>query len=346
MKNLLYIIIGILCLSGCGKTGPGATITGEIDGLDSTYIHVYGADELSDIVDTIRITENKISHIFPADTLLQVMLVMDNKTEYPLYLDKNSKITIKGNMEDGYLDIKGVKPNEELTAFYKSIEPIRDIPDSVTNAAKQFIRLNQTSLVSIYLLDKYFVQQAEPDFSLIRQLITNMDGTLQDKPYIERISNLLEDAEKVEVGKTALSFTVTNSKGESITRTKFRNKYLLINFWASWCDSCKVSNSELRQIYKTHHKKENFAMLGISLDLDKTQWLETIKADTLEWEQACDFMGLENAVAKQYGVYSIPYNILLGTDGKVINRNIHGDELTDKLKELLKEEEKDKKKKR
>ena len=87
-------------------------------------------------------------------------------------------------------------------------------------------------------------------------------------------------------------------------------------------------------------------MLGISLDLDKTQWLETIKADTLEWEQACDFMGLENAVAKQYGVYSIPYNILLGTDGKVINRNIHGDELTDKLKELLKEEEKDKKKKR
>lgn len=340
MKNLFCFIIIILCLSGCGKTGPGATIKGEINGLENSEIYVYGVDELSDIADTIRLTENKISHTIPVDTLLKVMLVLDNKTEYPLYLDRDTKITIKGDIQNGYLDVKGVSPNEELTNFYKSIEPIRQNTDSVKSAAEEFIRLNQTSLVSIYLLDKYFVQESEPDLSRIRKLISYMDGILQDKPYIERINNLLEEAEKVEVGKSALSFTVTNANGENISRTKFRNQYLLINFWASWCDSCKVTNGGLRKIYRTHNKKENFAMLGISLDMDKAQWLETIKNDTLQWEQACDFMGLDNAVAKQYGVYNIPYNILLGTDGRVLERNIQGEELTKRLEELLKENDK------
>ena len=79
-------------------------------------------------------------------------------------------------------------------------------------------------------------------------------------------------------------------------------------------------------------------MLGISVNMDRNNWKDAIKADTWNWEQVCDFMGWDNTAAQQYGVYTIPYNILLGTDGKVLERDIKGEELTNKLEELLKEE--------
>lgn len=345
MRNLFCLTILALCLYSCGSSPNQVQIKGEIKGLSNDTIYLYGADELSNLYDTIIVTNNKLSHVIPMDTLIQVMMLIDNKYEYPLYLDKKKVVTIKGDLsQNDFLDVKGVRPNEELTSFYKSLEDVRMQPDSIKKRVESYIYQNQSSLVSVYLLDKYFVQEETPDIARIRQLITYMDGTLQDKPYIEKLNKLLEENEKGEVGKTALSFSLPDAKGEKINRTKYRNQYLLLTFWASWCDSCHTSNAELKKIYETYEDHSQFAMLGISLDLDKSQWLEAIKNDTLAWEQVCDFSGWESDVAKQYSVYTIPYTILLGTDGRVLVRDIQGQALTDKLKELLKEEDNSKKK--
>lgn len=347
MRNLFCLIILTFCFYSCGSSPNQVEIKGEIKGLNNDTIYLYGTDELSNLHDTIIVTNNKLSHVIPMDTLIQVMMLIDNKYEYPLYLDKKRVVTIKGDLsQDDFLEIKGVHPNEELTSFYKSMKDVGMQPDSIKKRVESYIYQNQSSLVSIYLLDKYFVQEEKPDVARIRRLISYMDGTLQDKPYIEKLNKLLEENEKGEVGKTALSFALPNAKGEIINRTKYRNQYLLLSFWASWCDSCRTSNAELKDVYSTNKDHSKFAMLGISLDLDKNQWLETIRKDTLEWEQLCDFSGWENNVAKQYSVYTIPYTILLGTDGRVLARDIKGQALVDKLKELLKEEEKSKNKKK
>ena len=132
----------------------------------------------------------------------------------------------------------------------------------------------------------------------------------------------------------------------------FKKKNLLINFWASWGDSISnhQSNTELKEIYQKYKKNKHIAMLGISLDIDKQEWQDAIKRDTLNWEQVCDFGGLNSEVAKQYAIKQVPSNILLSADGKILAKNLKGEQLKKKIEEVVtaaeeKEKQDNKKKK-
>ena len=175
-----------------------------------------------------------------------------------------------------------------------------------------------------------------------------MTGILQDKLYIEQLNEAISLSEKTETGKYAPFFSLSNIKGEKITRSSedFKKKNLLINFWASWGDSISnhQSNTELKEIYQKYKKNKHIAMLGISLDMDKQEWQDAIKRDTLNWEQVCDFSGLNSEIAKQYTIKQIPANILLSADGKILAKNLSGEDLKKKIEEVVSAaEEKDKK---
>ena len=271
------------------------------------------------------------------------------------------------DFEKRTLTISGNIYNEEFTDFQKALEDPADPSEkageetvdkrttvekanTAEEMAEEFILQHHSSYVSLYLLDKYFVQKETPDFSKIKKLVEVMTGVLQDKPYIERLNETITQAEKSEIGKYAPFFSLPNAKGEKITRSSdaFKQKSLLINFWASWNDSIsqKQSNSELREIYKKYKKNKYIGMLGISLDVDKQQWKDAIKRDTLDWEQVCDFGGLNSEVAKQYSIYKIPANILLSSDGKILAKNLRGEELKKKIENIVEEAtEKEKKNK-
>ena len=171
---------------------------------------------------------------------------------------------------------------------------------------------------------------------------------LQDKLYIEKLNETISQAEKNEIGKYAPFFSLPNAKGEKITRTSedFKKKNLLINFWASWGDSIsnRRNNNELKELYKKYKKSKYIGMLGVSFDVDKKEWKDAIKRDTLDWEQVCDFSGLNSEIAKQYTIKQIPANILLSADGKILAKNLSGEELKKKIEEVVSAaEEKDKK---
>ena len=175
-----------------------------------------------------------------------------------------------------------------------------------------------------------------------------MTGILQDKLYIEKLNETISQAEKTEIGKYAPFFSLPNAKGEKITRTSedFKKKNLLINFWASWGDSIsnRRNNNELKELYKKYKKSKYIGMLGVSFDVDKKEWKDAIKRDTLDWEQVCDFSGLNSEIAKQYTIKQIPANILLSADGKILAKNLSGEELKKKIEKVVSAaEEKDKK---
>ena len=220
--------------------------------------------------------------------------------------------------------------------------------------AEEFITAHHSSFVSLYLLDKYFVQKDSPDFNKIKKLIEVMTGILQDKLYIEQLNEAISLSEKTEIGKYAPFFSLPNIKGEKITRSSedLKKKNLLINFWASWTDSISnhQSNSELKELYQKYKKNKHIAMLGVSFDMDKKEWQDAIKRDTLNWEQVCDFGGLNSEVAKQYAIKEVPSNILLSADGKILAKNLKGEQLKKKIEEVVtaaeeKEKQDNKKKK-
>ncbi|MEF8805259.1 MULTISPECIES: DUF4369 domain-containing protein [Bacteroides] len=349
-KNCILILIAI-CLFGCGKTvQKEVSITGEIKGLGTDTLYLYGMDEICDRIDTIFVKDDKFSYSSPIDTITSAFLLIRNQTEYPIFLDKGNKIKIKGDISNPEaLTIDGNKYNQEFTVFQKELNELDTLSEQVLEQkAEEFIKQHHSSFVSLYLLDKYFVQKDSPDFNKIKKLIEVMAGILQDKLYIERLNESISQAEKTEIGKYAPFFSLPNVKGVKITRSSedFKKKNLLINFWASWNDSISNyrSNSELKELYKKYKKNKYIGMLGISFDVNKEQWKDAIKQDTLDWEQVCDFGGLNSETAKQYSVQQIPANILLSADGKILAKNLHGEELKKKIEEVVfAAEEKDKK---
>lgn len=340
MRKSMILYMLLASLTACHNNSQETNIQGEIKGLGNDTLYLYGNDGNYERIDTI-ITENgKIDYTLQIDTVTSTLLLINNKTtQVPLFLNKNEKITIQGNASDlDFLTIGGNIPNEEYTAFQQTLKGLGKPSDKVLEEkVEEFIRNHHSSLVSIYLLNKYFVQKETPDYAKINSLIELMAGNLQDNPVIEQIRTYSEQVEKIVVGKSAPFFSLPNVKGEKITRTdKFKDKYLLIHFWASWDSLSMKTTAKLRKINRDYKKNKKFAMLGISLDIDKQAWKEAIKRDTLNWEQVCDFSGLNSGTVTQYAILSLPANVLIDPNGNIVARGIQGDSLTNKLKEVLK----------
>lgn len=337
-STILYMLL--ISLTGCHNNSQGTNILGEIKGLENDTLYLYGTDGNYERIDTIIATNGLIDYTLKVDTTTTATLLINNKTaQVPLFLDKKEKITIQGNANAlDFLTIGGNTPNEEYTAFQQTLKGLGKPSDKVLEEkAENFIRNHHASLVSIYLLNKYFVQKEAPDYTKIKSLIELMAGNLQDNPVVEQIRTYSEQAEKVTVGRFAPFFSLPNVKGEKITRTgQFKDKYLLLNFWASWNEPSAEANAELRKIYRNYKKNKKFGMLGISFDVDKAAWKEAIKRDTLDWEQVCNFAGLNAETVTQYAILNLPVTMLVDPNGNIVTRGIPGDSLTNKLKEVLK----------
>jgi peroxiredoxin len=142
----------------------------------------------------------------------------------------------------------------------------------------------------------------------------------------------------VSVGQPAPEFTLNDPDGNPIAISSFRGKYLLIDFWASWCGPCRRENPNVVTVYNDFNDK-GFEIIGVSLDRDREKWLGAIESDHLTWPHVSDLQYWDSAAGKLYGINSIPANVLVDRGGIIVARNLHGDDLRKKLQELYAAEE-------
>ena len=140
---------------------------------------------------------------------------------------------------------------------------------------------------------------------------------------------------QVKRGQQAPEIRLPGLSDSTITLSSLRGKVVLVDFWASWCRPCRQENPNVVAAYKTYSAK-NFTVLGVSLDRAKEPWLQAIKDDGLTWTHVSDLKFWQNEVALKYKIQSIPQNMLVDPDGKIIGKNLRGAELLAKLRELLK----------
>ncbi|MGN7784702.1 redoxin domain-containing protein [Niabella sp. 22666] len=199
---------------------------------------------------------------------------------------------------------------------------------------KAFLDKRPTTIVALDALQQYAGYNPEyaTTFPLFEQLPLTVQQSFQGKTYLDRLEKLRE----VGVGKYAPAFTQADTSGAAVSLASFKGKYVLIDFWASWCGPCRAENPNVVENFEKY-KNRNFTVLGVSLDREnaKDKWLQAIHDDKLTWTHVSDLKFWDNEVAKLYGVGAIPQNFLLDPSGKIIAKDLREDELDKKLKEIF-----------
>ncbi|MDR0791772.1 MAG: redoxin domain-containing protein [Chitinophagaceae bacterium] len=198
-----------------------------------------------------------------------------------------------------------------------------------------FAKNNPNSPVALFALGQYAgysgldVAKIEPVFNKLSNATKN---SYSGKAFAKRI----EAAKSTGIGAMAPNFTQNDTLGNPVSLASFKGKYVLLDFWASWCGPCREENPNVVAAYNKY-KGKNFTILSVSLDREgqKDRWIEAIHHDGLAWTHVSDLKYWYNAVAQQYGVQSIPQNYLLDPTGKIIAKDLRGEDLEKKLQELL-----------
>lgn len=198
---------------------------------------------------------------------------------------------------------------------------------------KAFVARYPESPVSLHLVKEALgidldVAKAEP---LYQQLST----TLQQSTAGKALQEQLELGRRSMVGAVAPVFVQPDENGNPVSLETFRGKYVLVDFWASWCAPCRAESPTLVKVYRQYNAK-GFEIFSVTLDGNRERWLKAIKEDGYTWKQAGDLKGWENEAARLFGIQAIPFNFLLDPNGVVVARNLRGEELERKLQEIFK----------
>lgn len=222
--------------------------------------------------------------------------------------------------------------NEKNDAARDSIFPfLVAIRKDMTATETEFIKNNPDSWVTLGMMKVRAVIIDVPQFE---PLYNAMTDELKNSDDGRKMADRLVIAKRLQPGQPFKNFVMNDTEGRPVSLESFKGKYVLVDFWASWCGPCRAENPHVLKAYN-QFKDKNFDVLAISLDQKKDAWLKAIREDGMPWTHVSDLKGFDNVAAKEYGIIAIPQNFLLDPQGKIIAQNLRGENLAKKLAEII-----------
>ena len=365
MKQFMVTLLIGAVLASCSFEKDTFTINGSITGIDSGMIFLQKYD--NDLSDWIRldsaaldkgnftfngkVTMPEMWHLsMPGNQVflpvfvepgdLNVRIIADSmdlsevtgSVAHDLYLSYLKQIDSLDKIQTAlYKEYKSAKENEDEAGMKKADSLSTVLDNEIKKQLLAFVKKNNTSVASPYIIMKNSWQFELPE---LEEVVVVFDTSMNNSVYMQLLKKRVEILRSVAIGQAAPDFTMNDSTGAPVTLSQLNGKYLLVDFWASWCSPCRVENPNVVRAWKAFHSK-GFDIMGVSFDKNRDKWVEAIQHDNLAWTHVSDLKGWGNAAGKLYGINSIPSNVLLNPDQKIIARNLRGEDLMKKLEEIF-----------
>ncbi len=364
MKNLFWMAFVAIMFVACQPSTY--TINGTVKGsTNGKAVLNKLADGKPTPLDTAEIKEGKFTFKGTFDEPQLFLIFIDDNRNPVVFFGENAKMNIVVDVEkiqdaevtgsstnDIYSSfVKGVPGSarlEQINAEYQkavstgdqaSMEGLREEVSQLMEEQKayflDFIKKNTNNVVGAHM-----ALQAMSEFEIeeFKELVAKFEASLGDSKYVADLKKAMEpmqkaaDAEKATaIGAAAPDFTLESVSGTNVALSSLKGKYVLVDFWASWCAPCRQENPNVVKAYSKYADK-GFDILSVSLDRDSAAWKKAILDDGLTWTQVIDGDG---AIANTYGVVGIPFTLLLDKEGNIIAKNLRGNQLEERLAELL-----------
>jgi len=367
MKKVAFLFVIVLLLVACAQQSNEFTISGTLEGVEDGTAVLQKLESSSGpvTVDSTEIVDGEFTFSGQVDQPLFYLVYVNEKQVPVTFFLENINIDIHGNIDSlQNAEVEGSELNKKFQEFNEAVpsnaraqtlqqefmqarqsgdqQKMKDLAgeyQSIMQEQQQYFRdyvnKNTDNAVGAFL-GMNMAQSMSADE--LEKLVASFEDNMPEHPYVKEMKNMVESAQKqseakatIQIGKEAPNFTLSDTNGEQVSLDEFEGKYVLLDFWASWCSPCRKENPNMVKAYK-EFGGENFEIVGVSLDKTKDPWMKAIEEDNITWTQLHD---PEGEVANTYGVQSIPFTLLLDEGGKIIEKNLRGEALQNKLKEIL-----------
>ena len=361
--KLLTLVIATLALVSCNKSTFNVNV--ELQNAEGKMVYLKKMLNKEFVtLDSAIMENNMVNFVVESGNPTTYYSVSIKDVRYPInFFSENQDMKIIGDVKDNRnISVSGSNAqqlineyNEEVKRFYNQFKELSqkyEIASQNNNEAEMEkieteynqVEKNQNNYISLFMTKNYksfvapyilFNNRYNYELKELEDYVNTFK--VEENEFSNKLNEYIAVLQRVDIGQPYIDFTQETPEGYllSVSELVGKSKLLLIDFWASWCGPCRAENPNVVEVYKEYHEK-GFDVLGVSLDMEKANWIKAIENDGLIWNNISDLKYWNNEGAKLYGVSSIPSNVLLDEKGTIIAKNLRGEDLRNKVEEILK----------